>query len=105
MTQLLPEGMSWWCMYLGRVAAVIASIYPAGVVREQRVRVLQEWRTKKEKEMLYVDFGFVQGPGELDEGLQNALKKLVKAGKKKNWVDGIGHKISLTVNGKEFEEE
>ncbi|KAF2656058.1 retrograde regulation protein 2 [Lophiostoma macrostomum CBS 122681] len=105
MTQLLPDGVSWWCMYLGRVAAVIASVYPAGVARERRMTMTQEWALKKEGEKLSVNLALTQDGQELDEGLQNALKKMVKAGKKKNWIGGVGHKVSLRVNGKEFEEQ
>lgn len=104
MIQLLPEGMAWWCMYLGRVAAVLGNVYPAGVVREKRVDLNVQWAAKKEKEVLCIDFTFAQAVDELDEGLEGALKKVEKAGKKKNWIDGYGHKVLLTVNGKEMEE-
>jgi retrograde regulation protein 2 len=106
MVQLLPEGLEWWCMYLGRVAAVIASVYPAGIIREERVRVQVQWAvTKKEKEKLCIDFTFNTEPDALDEGLNAALKKVVKAGKKKNWVNGAGHKVMVTVAGREYGEE
>lgn len=103
MLQLVPDGLEWWCMYLGRVAAVLASVYPAGTVREERVRVKVQWRlTKKEKEQLCIDFVFDKEPDELDEGLNAALWKVEKAGKKKHWIGGNGFKILLTVNGKEY---
>jgi len=106
MLQLVPEDVRWWCMYLGRVAAVLASVYPAGTIREKRVDVNVQWvTTKKEHEKLCVDFGFTQEPDELDEGLFAALKKVEKAGKKKNWIGGHGHKVVLTVNGEEYGEE
>jgi retrograde regulation protein 2 len=105
MLQLLPEGMEWWCMYLGRVAAVVASVYPAGVVREERMSIQVQWAvTKKENEKLCIDFAFNTDLDELDEGLSSALKKVVKAGKKKNWVNG-GHKVVLTVNGTEYDRD
>ncbi|KAF2711513.1 Ppx-GppA-domain-containing protein [Pleomassaria siparia CBS 279.74] len=100
--QLLPEGMAWWCMYLGRVAAVMASVYPAGAVREDRLKVTVHWVTKKEKDALYVDFSFLKAIDELDEGLRDSLKRVEKAGKKKNWVEGNGHKVFLLVNGEEY---
>lgn len=101
MVQLLPENSAWWCMYLGRVANVIGNVYPAGVIREERLKMKVHWTAKKEKEVLCIDFALVHD--ELDEGLQGALKKVDKAGKKKNWVDGYGHKVDLTVNGKGYE--
>ncbi|KAF2134841.1 retrograde regulation protein 2 [Dothidotthia symphoricarpi CBS 119687] len=103
MIQLLPEDVEWWCMYLGRVVAVLASVYPAGIVREKRVDINAEWTvTKKGNEKLCIDFGFKQELDELDEGLDAALRKVEKAGKKKNWVGGKGYKVLLTVNGKEY---
>jgi retrograde regulation protein 2 len=106
MVQLLPSGTEWWCMYLGRVAAVLAAVYPAGIIRHPRVRIEAQWAlTKKENEKLCVNFGFVGEVDELDEGLHSALRKVEKAGKKKNWLVGQGYKVQVTVNGREFAEE
>ena len=105
MLQLLPDGTEWWCMYLGRVAAVLASVYPAGIIRKPRVRISVQWTTtKKDKEKLCVDFRFEKEPDELDEGLDAALRKVEKVGKKKNWVGGKGYRVLVTVNGREYEE-
>jgi retrograde regulation protein 2 len=106
MVQLLPSGTEWWCMYLGRVAAVLAAVYPAGIIRKPRVRIEAQWAlTKKDNEKLCVNFGFVGEVDELDEGLHSALRKVEKAGKKKNWLAGQGYKVEVTVNGKEYAEE
>lgn len=106
MIQLLPEGMAWWCMYLGRVASVISSVYPAGVVRKERVKLSVAWRaTKKGNEKLCIDFTFAEAIDELDEALQSALEKVGKAGKRKNWVDGEGYRVLLTVNGEDYEND
>jgi retrograde regulation protein 2 len=106
MLQLLPDGMEWWCMYLGRVAAVLASVYPAGIIRKPRISITTQWMlTKKDNEKLCIDFRFAKDPDELDEGLNTALKKVGKAGKKKHWVGGTGYKVLVTVNGKEYDEE
>jgi retrograde regulation protein 2 len=105
MLQLVPDGTEWWCMYLGRVAAVLASVYPAGIIRKPRVSIAAQWMlTKKEKEKLCVDFRFEKELDELDEGLDSALKKVEKAGKKKNWVSGHGYKVVVTVNEGEYGE-
>ena len=104
MARLLPEGMEWWCMYLGRVAAVIAAVYPAGAIREPRMDIRTQWTiTKKGNEKLSIDFDFKKELDELDEGLDAALKKVGKAGKKKNWGRGEGYKVLLTVNGREYD--
>jgi retrograde regulation protein 2 len=105
MLQLVPDGAEWWCMYLGRVAAVLASVYPAGSIRNKRVNLNTQWKvTKKDNEKLCIDFRFEQRPDDLDEGLNSALRKVEKAGKKKNWVGGNGYKVLLTVNGEEYAE-
>jgi retrograde regulation protein 2 len=105
MLQLIPDGAEWWCMYLGRVAAVLASVYPAGIIRNKRVDLNTQWIvTKKDNEKLCIDFRFEQRPDDLDEGLNSALRKVEKAGKKKNWVGGNGYKVLLTVNGEEYAE-
>lgn len=106
MLQLVPEGLRWWCMYLGRVGAVLASVYPAGIIRETRVKLNVQWTmTKKENEKLCIDFKFTKQPDELDEGLHAALRKVEKAGKKKHWIGGSGYKVLLTVNGQEYAED
>ncbi|KAF2268541.1 Rft-1-domain-containing protein [Lojkania enalia] len=103
LVQLLPEGTPWWCMYLGRVASVLGHVYPAGTIREERVKIMVQWVQKKE--VLCVDFAFSKTVGELDEGLHLALFKVEKAGKKKNWMDGSGHKVAVTMNGRDVGEE
>ncbi|EOA83549.1 retrograde regulation protein 2 [Exserohilum turcicum] len=106
MLQLVPAELRWWCMYLGRVAGVLTSVYPAGSVRQSRVQVKVQWATtKKENEKLCIDFKFSQEPDELDEGLHAALQKVEKVGKKKNWVGGHGYKVLVTVNGEAYGSE
>ncbi|KAK5165028.1 hypothetical protein LTR04_001489 [Oleoguttula sp. CCFEE 6159] len=39
MERLTSPGTVWWCRYLGRVAQLIAGVYPAGRVEEGRERV------------------------------------------------------------------
>ncbi|KAF1963377.1 retrograde regulation protein 2 [Byssothecium circinans] len=106
MIQLIPRGMSWWCMYLGRVAAVVAGVYPAGVVREERMKIEVEWEmTKKGNERLCIDFRFAQTIEELDEAVHSALSKVGKAGKKKNRVDGEGFRVLVTLNGLNYADD
>jgi retrograde regulation protein 2 len=104
MVRLLPEGMQWWCMYVGRVAAVIAAVYPAGAIRSSRVTIESQWATtRKAHKKLCIDFDMKKEVDELDEGLNAALRKIAKAGKKKNWVHGEGYKVLVTVNGNEYD--
>lgn len=107
MLQLVPVGLAWWCVYLGQVGAVIASVYPAGRVREDRLRLQVQWVvTKKDKEKLCVDFDFVKQLDELDEGLFGALHKICKVGKKSKKRMGVsGYKVLVSVRGKAVVEE
>ncbi|KAF2801964.1 Ppx-GppA-domain-containing protein [Mytilinidion resinicola] len=111
--RLAPEGWAWWCMYVGRVAGVVASVYPAGVVprgypggaavRQRRLVVRAAWGYGKGKSVLGVDFG-VEGVAGWDEGFQKAVKGVEKVGKRKNWVGGwTGWKVDVTVDGEAFE--
>jgi retrograde regulation protein 2 len=102
MMQLLPKDTAWWCMFTGRVAAVVASVYPAGVIREDRMKLSLKMKMKRSgNEQVCIDFGF-QGIEEIDEGLDKALIRVGTAGKTKNRPDGAGHKVLVTVNGREY---
>ncbi|CAI6335194.1 unnamed protein product [Periconia digitata] len=106
MMQLLPDGTFWRCLVFGRIAGVLAKVHPAGVGSEKRVKLDTRWETtKKGNEKLCIDFGFTQKIDELDEALHGALLKVGKAGKKKHWQGAEGHKVQVTVNGKEYSEE
>jgi len=104
--QLVPESMPWWCMYLGRVAAVVASVYPAGLVRQNRLELSTVWSQGKSHLFLNIDFTFgkrAEGMEAWDEGFQNAIKAVEKAGKKKNWaIGGIGYKVAVKIDGKDY---
>jgi retrograde regulation protein 2 len=47
--QLLGPESAWWCMYYGRVAAVIGEVYPAGVVRphQEKLHISASWSDKE----------------------------------------------------------
>lgn len=104
--QLVPESNPWWCMYLGRVAAVVASVYPAGLVRQNRLELSTVWSQGKSNLFLNIDFKFgkrAEGMGAWDEGFQKAIKAVEKAGKKKNWaIAGIGYKVAIKIDGKDY---
>ncbi|KAF2115575.1 Ppx/GppA phosphatase family-domain-containing protein [Lophiotrema nucula] len=104
LVQLLPEGLPWWCQYLGKVASVLGSVHPAGVVRDERVKINVSWTqtAKRGHDVLCIDFTFAVPVDELDEGLQTALRRVEKVGKKKSWIHGHGYKVEVTMNGREF---
>ncbi|PKY03109.1 MFS general substrate transporter [Aspergillus campestris IBT 28561] len=84
---------AWWARYLGRVAAIVGDVYPAGRVNGERVRIDTEWevivKKKGRVDVLVVkvtcEDGVVGGGGE----------RLEKLGKKKNWEGGYGVKIGV----------
>lgn len=94
--QLLPRGMAWWCMLLGRLAGVVGIIYPAGVVSERHLEMRASWsQTKKGKDKLSIWVDFLEMGEGVDEGLNAALEQVEKAGKKRSWIGGEGHKVEL----------
>ena len=93
-------------MYLGRVAAVVASVYPAGLVRQNRLELSTVWSQGKSHLFLNIDFTFgkrAEGMEAWDEGFQKAINAVEKAGKKKNWaIGGIGYKVAVKIDGKDY---
>jgi len=89
-----PE-TEWWTRYLGRIAALVGEVYPAGIVREERLKLVAKW----EGELLVVEVVF--GKGVDREAFDKVVKGIEKVGKKKNWVggkEGWGIKIDLRVS-------
>ena len=85
----------WWTRYLGRVAALIGEVYPAGAVKEERLKLDAKW----EGDLLVVDLAF--GKGSDKDALGKAVKGIDKVGKKKNWIggkEGWGIKIDVKVS-------
>lgn len=89
-----PEDV-WWAQYLGRVGFLITCLYPGGKIDTSKPVVLfsSEWSwnlgKKKNKEglILRITLQKVQDdPARFKRVLRNNIKKVMKAGKKKNWV-------------------
>lgn len=104
LSQLLRLDEVWWAHYLGRIAALIAEIYPAGVVREKRVAFEARWERLVGKNGL-TDVGLqleVRTPEAVwNQGADNyagAIKEIEKLGKKKNRSGGEkGHGVPVEV--------
>ena len=106
MSQLLPGEEGWWCMLLGRVAALLGKLLPSGVAPQwERVKLKVQWRPKKDNNIFCIDFSFpgmmTASNGELSGPLKKLLTSIEKAGKRKNWVEGKGYKVLVTINGKD----
>ncbi|PPJ59427.1 hypothetical protein CBER1_02419 [Cercospora berteroae] len=90
----------WWINYLGAVASLMASIYPAGpLVGQERLRLKAAWdRDEKQRALLRLEVGV---SGDVDEEVvEHEAHEVEKVGKRKRWIggrDGIGHRLSVNV--------
>lgn len=89
----------WWINYVGAVAELIASVFPAGVVNldEKRLQLKASWeRDSKGRSELALR---VAAASDVDVGaFAKEIKGIEKVGKPKRWIggrDGIGHKVSV----------
>lgn len=92
----------WWINYLGAVASLIASMYPAGAVPDkERLRLKAKWDLdEKRRPVLELT---ARTDGDVDgELLGVELKGIEKVGKRKRWIggrEGIGHRVRVEVEG------
>lgn len=91
----------WWINYLGAVAALLASVYPAGFIEEAqpRVKLSARWaRTSKGNPLVSLEILLASRVEK--ESLRGEIDKIEKVGKKKRWIggkDGIGHRVEATL--------
>ena len=98
--KILSAQEAWWCQYVGRVAALIGTVYPSGVVPEGGWRVCFEtrWETevkKKDRVDVLCLTVIVNDTDKLaNEMTRDSLReigdKIEKIGKKKNWIQSEG---------------
>ena len=96
---------AWWARYMGRVATIIADVYPSGVVPDPwRIRFESEWQCGlKKKETcdflrLKVRCNDVVGGEVMREILVETADWVEKLGKKKKWVEGYGVRLVVEVS-------
>jgi retrograde regulation protein 2 len=91
----------WWINYIGAVAGLIASVYPAGVVSgAERLRLSTKWDTDDKGRPLLVLRAVVSADVD-DEVFGVEAKAIEKVGKRKRWIggrDGIGHRVEVDVS-------
>lgn len=84
----------WWAQYLGRVGYLITCLYPTGRVHSSRPKVLfsAEWTAnagkKKNKLGLVLTISLQKvksDPSQFKQTIKDNVRKIEKAGKKKNW--------------------
>ena len=113
MQALVGDEATWWCRYVGRVAAVVGGVWPAGVVdgTQQRLELLGRWREggngSGKRSRIELVLRVREGDNmTADEGIAGSVKALEKVGKRKNWVggggggegkDGFGFKVDVLV--------
>lgn len=101
--QCVSTAEAWWCQYLGRVGALIGDVYPAGTVSSGKWRiqleVQQENFSKKGKQEALLRLVARRNPeGMRGVGvLEEHAERLEKTGKKKNWLEGYGVKVRVSI--------
>lgn len=92
----------WWINYVGAVAALIASVYPAGIVRDDRLSLRATWdRDEKTRPLLVLHADISADVDEEVFGVES--RAIEKVGKKKRWIggrEGIGHKVEVAIRSK-----
>ncbi|KAK5131533.1 hypothetical protein LTR08_000860 [Meristemomyces frigidus] len=89
----------WWINYVGAVASLIASVYPAGTAdhNKGRVQIKASWaKDEKQRPLLAVAVAF--GSGVDAQCFSKELQSIEKVGKKKRWIggrDGLGYKVDV----------
>ena len=105
--KLVKRETAWWCLFVGRLGAVLGELYPAGLVREgeEPVSLAGHWETRRKKggsgavQQIKIRLQLTEDNiGAMSiEGVQDAVKKLEKLGKRKNWPEGEGNKVAFQI--------
>ncbi|KAL4911073.1 hypothetical protein BDW74DRAFT_164718 [Aspergillus multicolor] len=98
---------AWWCQYLGRVAALIGDVYPAGRVSgtHWRIQLGTEWaqviKKKGARDLLRLKLRWnketAATSGVTEHWLRDRVEKIETAGKKKNWIREYGVRLEVVV--------
>ncbi|EME81502.1 uncharacterized protein MYCFIDRAFT_140225 [Pseudocercospora fijiensis CIRAD86] len=89
----------WWINYLGAVASLIASIYPAGIVRKERLALKARWASDDKNRRVLALKAIVSNEAD-QEAFDLDAHAIEKTGKRKRWIggrDGIGHRVNVEV--------
>ncbi|KAK4497899.1 hypothetical protein PRZ48_010554 [Zasmidium cellare] len=92
----------WWINYLGAVAALVASVYPAGVTEKNKGRLglSASWdRDEKARPVLLLRAKISKDVDEEVFGIE--AHGVERVGKRKRWIggrDGIGHQVAVEVS-------
>ncbi|KAF9888031.1 hypothetical protein FE257_009295 [Aspergillus nanangensis] len=106
LVRCLSAQETWWCQYVGRVAAMIGDVYPAGRVSpvHERIQFETGWESiikKKEPcDLLRLRLRCNHDDAVLrttPDTLQERATGMEKMGKKKNWPRGYGVRVGMTI--------
>jgi retrograde regulation protein 2 len=93
--QILTKKEVWWTRYVGKIGILITSLYPAGVIDQNKPRIglSAKWATDlgkggtEEGLQLTISIGKVKNdPMKLKENIEEGVGVIEKVGKKKNWI-------------------
>ncbi|KAK5114476.1 hypothetical protein LTR62_002411 [Meristemomyces frigidus] len=93
----------WWIRYLGSVASLVASVYPAGITGQNtgRVALKSVWgQSSKGEAEISLRVSFAQDVR--SAGFEKEVHEIEKVGKKKRWIggrDGVGYRVAVEVGG------
>ncbi|KAL9113594.1 MAG: hypothetical protein Q9227_002332 [Pyrenula ochraceoflavens] len=102
--QVVSPLEQWWARYLGRVAALIGTVYPAGRVGRRRIVMKGDWGADKASSKRYhsVELLLILSGSEVltnEDVLTPLIEDIEKMGKKKNWFGAGGDKgLKVKVN-------
>ncbi|KAL8691369.1 MAG: hypothetical protein Q9218_003389 [Villophora microphyllina] len=94
MQELAGPQAAWWAKYVGRIAAGVGDIFPAGVVRpgdEGMLKIEAGWagvEGKPGKAASAIDLKISIGIEGMEGTLEDWLDRMTKVGKRKNWIGG-----------------
>lgn len=106
---LLTAEQVWWTRYIGKIAMMIARVYPAGTIEvgKPRVKISARWAAglgkNKNKDGIELKFSIPRVPNDpylLKSTMEDVLRVVEKVGKRKNWIggnEGWGIKIKVVV--------
>lgn len=101
--QLIVAGQRWWLRYLGRVAAFLGVVYPAGIPIDEsgapQTRVVIDGHSSSAEDgKISLSVSILDGA--LTDSLDDAIERVEKIGKKKQWLHGeLGHKVDWKIRG------
>ncbi|KAL4955533.1 major facilitator superfamily domain-containing protein [Aspergillus filifer] len=108
LTRIISEKEAWWCLYIGRVAALIGDVYPAGRMDSEkwRIKLETQWgsieKKKGRKDLLRLHVEWNRqasaSSGVSEQWLRERVEGLEKTGKKKNWPRDFGIKVEVVIH-------